>query len=243
MFFALMPTESGDAITGAIDCGIAQLHKILGVKLTANRAIIDRSFAMKHGVVDSTVFPDNLDLNRIMTCLEHLLFAGKCPGSKEVQTRIQVILKQLHKCTSEQMVHAVLTAETARYSSVPEYAEALAWLADVTDKWSFYVTSAGFPGIMPSAQCVESFHRIAKVVTIRMYAKLNVFVFETLPEILKLCSTHFSERVVHTRTPPGLLHVVCSSTSSTSPSCRASSPFPPRTSCTPAPPVGRFYTA
>ena len=30
MFFALMPTEAGGAITDAVNCGVAQLHKLLG---------------------------------------------------------------------------------------------------------------------------------------------------------------------------------------------------------------------
>ena len=48
----------------------------------------------------------------IITEKEHLLFAGKCPGTKDVQDSIQLILKQLHKCTSDMRVRAIFVAET-----------------------------------------------------------------------------------------------------------------------------------
>ena len=109
MFFALMPTESGDAISSSIDCAIEQLYKFLHVRLVARVGIIDRSHAFKNGLMDSTVFANNAKL--IITCFEHLLFAGKCPGTKDVQDSIQLILKQLHKCTSDMMVRAIFVAD------------------------------------------------------------------------------------------------------------------------------------
>ena len=206
MFFALMPTESGDAISSSIDCAIEQLYKFLHVRLVARVGIIDRSHAFKNGLMDSTVFANNAKL--IITCFEHLLFAGKRPGTKDVQDSIQLILKQLHKCTSDMMVRAIFVAETARFRGLPEFADAITWLSSVLDNWRFYVTSAGFPGIMPSAQCIEAFNRILKVMAPRMSVKLNVFMFETVPEILKLAGSRNSQRVVYTRPTVGLQFMV-----------------------------------
>ena len=86
-FFALMPTESGEAITKAIDCGIEALYTRIGTRI---------------------LFDGNLKY--IITCLQHLLFAGRIPGSKAVENCIKDVLKTLHKCTSLAMVTVAFTA-------------------------------------------------------------------------------------------------------------------------------------
>ena len=217
IFWSLMPTEAGDTMTRSIDCAIPLLEKFLGVRMVARVGIIDRSIALENGIMNSSVYGEYLKL--IITCFEHLLFAGKCPGSKAVQDVIQVLLKQLHKCTSENMVRAVFALEIQQYQDVPEYTDAINWLSNVIEKWDFFVTSAGVPGIMPSAQCVESFNRVLKIVAPRLNVKLSVFMHVTVPEILKLCADQFTENIVRTFLPFGIEHVVRLFISALSPWC------------------------
>ena len=82
------------------------------------------------------------------------------------------------------------------------------WLFNVVQDWRWNVTAAGMAGIMPSAQCVEAFNRILKVIAIRLNVKLNVFMFETVPELLRLAAMQNTSHVVHSRAPVGLQFMV-----------------------------------
>jgi hypothetical protein len=206
-FFALTPTESGDCITKCIDVAIAQLLKFTGVRIRAHVAIIDRSLAMKNGACDSTLFDERLAI--IITCFEHLLFAGKIPGSKAVQDTVKDILRALHTCTTVKMVQAVLNAEvTPTIRADAAFADALVWLNNLVADWDFYLTSGGIAGIMPSAQVLESFNKTMKTIVSRLNMKLNEFWFSAVPDLLAAFAGSNTERVVAVRSPIGLQYVV-----------------------------------
>ncbi len=73
--------------------------QFVGVELKAYCVLFDRAGAMKNSARNSRMWTDSFN-KRLLTCYEHLLYAGKVPGSKAVQSRIKDILRQAHKCAS-----------------------------------------------------------------------------------------------------------------------------------------------
>ena len=217
IFLSLTATESADSVTKSIDIALEKILQFVGVELKAYCVIIDRAGAMKNGAKNSRIWMDPLN-KRLLTCFEHLLYAGKVPGSKAVQSRIKDILRQAHKCASWGMVRAVVEGQTEEHRRDPEFTHALQWLDNLVSEWNFFIT-AGLPGSTPSQQKIESFNRSNKRL-LDLNVCLNTMITDSIPLLLSHLSRASVHRVITTRSPVGMIHVVsctfCSSVDSTS---------------------------
>ena len=182
-----------------------KFEALIGVQIKAIICIIDRGDAMRHGVLNSNIWMEGAE-KRLITCFEHLLYAGKIPGTKAVQERVKDILRELHKCTSSAMVLAVVKGQTEEHRDDRTFDDALQWLDNLVGEWSFFIT-AGLPGSTPSQQCIESFNRNNKRV-VELHVSLAGMVNESIPQLLMHLYQTRVFRSVQTRSPVGMQFVV-----------------------------------
>jgi hypothetical protein len=133
---------------------------------------------------------------KVLTCWPHIAWKGSHENmrilvNKDQMPRCVADLRRLADCRSQAMFDAVGKFILRLLTVLPEVAYAT-WLNNqyLTPPWNvWFRTVSGIPGVQPSSQPQESYHKsIKKHSGIRLRAATDVVLDITLPQILAVHS-------------------------------------------------------